>query len=812
MKTHDQALPYLRELLTEFFPEGRFSTHDFRIGNIDGEPGSSLSVDLQSGLYKDFATDEGGGYIDLIAKRKGVSFADAAKMIDDRFGLSRDRSDYVPPARPAKPTPSPKPEFVKDATRKKVRKPFSNVTFQYLDKDGKKIGSVAKIKTPKGGKTFRQFKANGRAGGFGNHIYRIETIQEVNDRPVYIVEGEQSAIDLSKFCKNVVSWNGGASSAKNVDWSPLENREVVIWPDNDNQGIKAALDIKEQLPDAKILAPPPAHPLGWDCSDGIADPEFDIGSFIQESKEYESPEQEKPKLIPNSNLFACLGQTDGVFWYHVKGKRLLSLTPAEHSAINLRSMVIGDYWDRYKEPESTKIDWLRAAGDLMDLANDMPPFNSKRVRAKGCWIDEGRSVFNAGTHLVVDGHSVPLDGIDSNFIYLESEEVDFSPDDMLENHEGAEILKMIEELSWAEPHFGKLVAGWTFLSTVCGIVSWRPHIWITGAAGSGKTWVVNHVLGDLLTKFALKVQGTTTEAGLRQELRSDARPVVFDEAEGGDQTSNQRIAKILELARISSSENNSGVTKGSAGGKAPVTFAVNSMFAFASIDAGSEREADKSRITTVELNRGMTVDKFEPFARRWQEMLADGRTSDRLMARAVALAPKIRENATKLSRAASMVCCDSRMGDQLGTLLAGAYSLTNDDVIDDDRAEKLVAGLGLQSMDPREEDSETCVSHLMAAILTCEGVYSVSEAVEKIVSGGSDAGIHADNLARNGLRVEDGKLFVAAKHPELTRIFRDTQWAQSKWAGSLARLDGAEKSKSSRRFFGIAARYVAIPL
>ena len=29
------------------------------------------------------------------------------------------------------------------------------------------------------------------------------------------------------------------------------------------------------------------------------------------------------------------------------------------------------------------------------------------------------------------------------------------------------------------------LAGWTTLAPICGALQWRPHVWLTGASGSG---------------------------------------------------------------------------------------------------------------------------------------------------------------------------------------------------------------------------------------------------------------------------------------------------------------------------------------
>ena len=46
------------------------------------------------------------------------------------------------------------------------------------------------------------------------------------------------------------------------------------------------------------------------------------------------------------------------------------------------------------------------------------------------------------------------------------------------------------------------------------------------------------------------MQGSTTEAGIRQELKNDCLPIIFDEIENINLNAADRIEQILEMARI----------------------------------------------------------------------------------------------------------------------------------------------------------------------------------------------------------------------------------------------------------------------
>ena len=65
-----------RRLLPAGKPEGK----EWRCGNLRGEPGHSLSVNLDTGVFEDFATGEkGGNLLELWRQVRGVDFATALR-------------------------------------------------------------------------------------------------------------------------------------------------------------------------------------------------------------------------------------------------------------------------------------------------------------------------------------------------------------------------------------------------------------------------------------------------------------------------------------------------------------------------------------------------------------------------------------------------------------------------------------------------------------------------------------------------------------------------------------------------------------
>ena len=145
----------------------------------------------------------------------------------------------------------------------------------YRDINGKLLGYIVRLKDKDNptdkipmpiryAQKFEHGKATNQygwgTGGFANNIdkpiYGIEqlnpnkeeTVQNHN-KPILIVEGEKTADKAKEMFEDhvVLSWLGGSSAASKVDWSILKGKQVVISPDNDQSGFKAAKEIKGEL-------------------------------------------------------------------------------------------------------------------------------------------------------------------------------------------------------------------------------------------------------------------------------------------------------------------------------------------------------------------------------------------------------------------------------------------------------------------------------------------------------------------------------------------------------------------------------------
>lgn len=153
----------------------------------------------------------------------------------------------------------------------KYRKCKISDSYEYRDINGRLVGYVTRIIEEKLDKLTgkqRQVKQVMPVAYCKNHVknqkgwklkgllldgykpfYRIEEVSKHPSKSVLIVEGEKTADAASLLFPDlvVISWLGGSQVIDKVNWSLLKDKEVIIWPDADTPGKKAANNIKDEL-------------------------------------------------------------------------------------------------------------------------------------------------------------------------------------------------------------------------------------------------------------------------------------------------------------------------------------------------------------------------------------------------------------------------------------------------------------------------------------------------------------------------------------------------------------------------------------
>ena len=156
--------------------------------------------------------------------------------------------------------------------------------WEYKTPDDKIAGYVCRWNTPKdndpAAKEFRQLAWCRNGDGAKawrwqwmakpRPLYGVEILRQRPSDPVLVVEGERTADAARRIAPGyvVITWPGGASNVPDEGWDQLRGRDVVIWPDADVPGQKAAHKIAGFLPGSRVVTPPEGTERGWDLSDG----------------------------------------------------------------------------------------------------------------------------------------------------------------------------------------------------------------------------------------------------------------------------------------------------------------------------------------------------------------------------------------------------------------------------------------------------------------------------------------------------------------------------------------------------------------
>lgn len=553
----------------------------------------------------------------------------------------------------------------------------------------------------------------------------------------------------------------------------------------------------------------------------------DLDEFNQALEANRQPEPAKPSDDPMP--FRCLGHDRGKYFFLPQGAgQVVALTAKDvHSAPMLMSLAPLPWWEG-AYPGGKESFLVKAAGNAMMRACEMAGiYNPDKVRGRGVWMDEGRAVLHLGDRVLADEVNHAPATFNSSFLYEQGRPLEVSLAQPLDNKQASGLLRLCCEVAWENPdRDGRLLAGWLVIASVCGAMTWRPHLWITSEAGGGKSWVMDNIVKPVLGSMATYFQSKTTEAGIRSTLRLDARPVVFDEAETQNEIDRARVQQVLDLARAASSEDGADIVKGTKDGGS-VRYRIRSCFAFASVNLGLNQAADESRTVVINISPSKDDDERIAAFKRLKQAHADVMVqgfSAGLLARTIDLLPTIRVNAEILASAIARGGVSRRTGDTLGVVLAGAYSLTSRKVMTAEEADQFLASRAWVGETARESQAEPewqrALSRLMQASETVALAsgrtdrFTISELLDACMGSDTSALIPRDadtTLRRMGIRLNDGRLLIGNRSEAVAKIFEKSPWV-SGWSATLGRAPGAKRGVDVRfhRFYN--DRALSIPI
>jgi hypothetical protein len=282
-------------ILQDTFPAGRVHGKTFYIGSLLGDPGQSLKINIDPASQhfmqgQDFNGGVGiGGIVKILMEARSMKLPEIKEMFSsylDGTGpqIVRDNAPIENPIRPQYNSNSP-----------------YDAEYVYTNADGEVLVSVRRYNVKdiagnpmlntkgKPKKEFRPFVEGSPYSKFPDirPLYNIPNVL-ASDRVIW-VEGEKCADALNHAGYTATCTIGGAGAltkktAHQFDFSPLQNKELILWPDNDPAGKKLADLIQDfalaaGVKSVTMLTPPMGKPEGWDASDALSEG-YNIENFV----------------------------------------------------------------------------------------------------------------------------------------------------------------------------------------------------------------------------------------------------------------------------------------------------------------------------------------------------------------------------------------------------------------------------------------------------------------------------------------------------------------------------------------------------
>lgn len=291
----------LRDYLFYLFPNGVIKNNNFYIGDLQGSAGSSLVIALEgekAGLWKDFATDEGGDVFHLWQYVKGSkeNFSEVVQDISNWLCL------------PQAPQKAQIVKLKKAPRIVKIHELKADKIYDYFDSHGRLVIKILRIEPKKEGenKRFCPYVYLPKTNEFVEGLDRavLSTEHGLTLRPLYntenkksthtkvlLVEGEKCVDAVQAKYGDLIwvtTWIGGGGALKHSDFSELKEFEkIYFWQDADKTGDTAF----EQF---KIVCQQQVHVVNIDRFEKA----YDVYDWMQDN-----PEKSVIEFIENNSLF-----------------------------------------------------------------------------------------------------------------------------------------------------------------------------------------------------------------------------------------------------------------------------------------------------------------------------------------------------------------------------------------------------------------------------------------------------------------------------------------------------------------------------
>lgn len=327
-------------------PNGKRKGREWCAGSIGGEEGDSLKVHLggtKSGVWKDFAGDNGGDLIDLWAAVRNLTMAEAFAEVRDYLGIRENRVENP---------------------RKTYARPTKEGVTTLPPQMAEWLGTVRKI----GPETIRKFKLAARKGALmfpylrdGELVaakYRKVPAKEFfvdadcepclfgwqalsgRERDIVLCEGEMDALAFAEYGVPALSVPfGGGKGAKQGQWIEAEFDRLALFDtlflamDDDGPGAEATAEIVQRLGRERCrIVTLPRKDANACLIDGVSQAE--IVAALTESKTLDPEQLHRASEFADelvSEFSTRIGDEPGIWLPFAKAGSSVILRPEEVS-------------------------------------------------------------------------------------------------------------------------------------------------------------------------------------------------------------------------------------------------------------------------------------------------------------------------------------------------------------------------------------------------------------------------------------------------------------------------------------------------